>query len=101
MGYKLQHIGVYSIRKGAGTFGTSASTCAPSQQAVNLRCRWSSSGVQDSYLHYEAVGDQFVGVILNGLNVHSVEFGAPPQTFIFPRESANEQKKIVSYLLVR
>ena len=40
-GIKIEDIGVHSLRKGAASFVSSGSTCAPPQVATNIRAGWS------------------------------------------------------------
>ena len=54
----------HSFRKGAATFVASGRTAAPSSAAVTNRAGWSLPSVKDTYLRYEAAGDQYGGVLL-------------------------------------
>jgi len=72
---------VHSIRKGASSYVSGGSTCAPPQVATNLRAGWSMGGVQDTYLRYEAAGDQYVGRVVSGLPISSPKFSALPPQF--------------------
>ena len=49
-GINVLDIGVHSIRKGAATYVSSGSTCAPPQVATNIRAGWTMGPVQDTYL---------------------------------------------------
>ena len=49
-GLKPDDIGSHSGRKGAATYASSGSTCAPSSVAIHLRAGWARGGVQDTYL---------------------------------------------------
>ena len=44
--------------------------------------------IQDTYLRFEAAGDQYVGRVVSGLPLSSCEFGAMPPEF----ESEDECK---------
>ena len=79
-GVNVKNIGVHSIRKGAATFISSGNTCAPPQVATNIRTGWTMGAIQDTYLRYEAAGDQYVGRVASGLPLCSPKFAAlPPQ----------------------
>ena len=77
-GVNIEDIGVHSIRKGAASYVSSGSTCAPPQVATNIRARWSMGIIQDTYLHYEAAGDQYVGRVVSGLPLSSPKFAVLP-----------------------
>ena len=82
-GCSIEDIGVHSIGKGAATYISSGSTCAPPQVATNIRAGWSMGTIQDTYLRYEAAGDQYVGRVACGLPIHSAKFGVlPPEIII-------------------
>ena len=80
-GVEVQNIGVHSIRKGASSYVSGGSTCAPPQVATNIRAGWTMGGVQDTYLRYEAAGDQYVGRVVSGLPISSPKFAALPPQF--------------------
>ena len=83
LGGELEFLGVHSIRKGAATYASSGSTCGPSGAAVNLWVGWTLGNVQDSYIKYEAGGDQYCGRVLSGLPVHSYKFAIIGPLFVF------------------
>ena len=79
-GIDVKDLGVHSFRKGAAGYISSGSTCAPPQVATNLRAGWTMGVIQDTYLKYEAAGDQYVGRVVSGLPVCSAKFAIlPPQ----------------------
>ena len=80
-GVDVADIGVHSIRKGASSYVSGGSTCAPPQVATNIRAGWTMGGVQDTYLRYEAAGDQYVGRVVSELPISSPKFAALPQRF--------------------
>lgn len=80
-GYVAEDIGSHSCRKGAATYVSSGTTLGPSTAAIAQRCGWSLSKVLDTYLLYEAAGDQFVGRMLAGLPILSHEFSTLPPHF--------------------
>ena len=66
MGQEPQYLGVHSIQKGAVTHTSSGSMAGPPSMAVNLQVGWTLGNVQDTYIWYEAAGDQYVGHVLSG-----------------------------------
>ena len=77
-GCEITGIGVHSIRKGAATYVSSGSTCAPPQVATNIRAGWTMGAIQDTYLRYESAGDQYVGRVASGLPLSSAQFAVLP-----------------------
>ena len=73
-GINVNDIGVHSIRKGAATYVSSGSTCAPPQVATNIRAGWTMGPIQDTYLRFESAGDQYVGRVVSGLPLSSSKF---------------------------
>lgn len=80
-GLNPENIGTHSMRKGAATFCSSGSTACPSSTSIHLRAGWSLGGVQNTYLRYEAAGDQYVGRVVSGLPLDSFEFSILPPHF--------------------
>lgn len=80
-GVSTDDIGVHSIRKGAASYVSSGSTCAPPQVATNIRAGWTMGVIQDTYLRYEAAGDQYVGRVVAGLPICSAKFAVMPPQF--------------------
>ena len=62
----------------------------PPQIATNLRAGWTMGGVQDTYLRYEAAGDQYVGRVVSGLPISSPKFAALPPQFDCCVKTADE-----------
>lgn len=81
LGVDPSNIGTHSLRKGAATFVTSGSTICPSSTATSLRAGWTMGKVEQTYLRYEAAGDQYVGRTVSGLPIDSEEFGILPPFF--------------------
>ena len=77
-GVNIEDIGVHSLRKGAASYVSSGSTCSPPQVATNIRAGWSMGIIQDTYLRYEAAGDQYVGRVVSGLPLSSPKFAVLP-----------------------
>ena len=87
MGQDVKYLGVHSICKGAATYASSGSTAGPSGAAVNLRVGWTLGQVQDTYIWYEAAGDQYVGRVLSGLPVNSYKFALLGPRFVLSFEN--------------
>ena len=51
--------------------------------SICLCVGWSIVPLKDTYIHYEKAGDQYVGRVINGLNVNVSEFGVSPPYFEF------------------
>jgi hypothetical protein len=73
--------GVHSFRKGTLTFLSSGSTAGPTSGAIHQRARWSQRKVNDTYILFERAGDQFIGRILAGLNIHQHIVAVLPPRF--------------------
>ena len=73
-GIMEDNVGTHSLRKEAATYCSSGSTACPSSTAVHLRAGWTLGGVQNTYLRYEAAGDQYVGRTVAGLPLESPLF---------------------------
>jgi hypothetical protein len=65
-------LGVHSFQKGSLTFLSSGSTAGPTSRAIHQRAGWSQVKV---------AGDQFIGPILAGLNIHQHTFAVLPPRF--------------------
>ena len=96
-GIKIEDIGVHSLRKGAASFVSSGSTCAPPQVATNIRARWSMGIIQDTYLRYEAAGDQYVGRVVCGLPLSSPKFAVLPCQVDCSVEESNKMVEAFSH----
>jgi len=94
MGQNINYLGVHSICKGAATYASSGSTAGPSGAAVNLRVGWTLGHVQDTYIWYEAAGDQYVGRVLCGLPVNLYKFALLGPCFVL--NSANDETLALS-----
>ena len=97
-GVDIDDIGVHSLSKGAASFVSSGATCAPPQVATNIRAGWSMGIIQDTYLRYEAAGDQYVGRGVAGLPLCS------PKIVVLPCEvdcNVEESNNMVSIFFFR
>ena len=73
-GVNIQDIGIHLLRKGTASYVSSGSTCATPKVATNIRAEWSMGIIQDTYLRYEAAGDQYVVRVFCGLPLASPKF---------------------------
>jgi hypothetical protein len=89
-GTSAESFGTHSFRKGASTFCSSGSTACPSGTSVHLRAGWALGGVQDTYLRYDAAGDQYVGRTVAGLPLDASEFAILPPFFPDRNESVKQ-----------
>ena len=81
LGLTAKDIGTHSVRKGAATFSSSGVVQGPSVTSICRRAGWTLPGVLDTYLRYEAAGDQFVGRTVTGLPCDRAEFALLPPFF--------------------
>ena len=72
----------HSIRKGAASYASSASTHGPSFPAIALRADWALGDVPARYFKYVAAMDRYLGRVLVGLDVNSPSFAALPPHFV-------------------
>jgi hypothetical protein len=80
-GLTCEDIAAHSTRKGGRSYCAGGSTNGPAFVTIMLRGGWSLEGIDKRYVRYERAGDQYVGRILSGLNVNSVEFAFLPPFF--------------------
>ena len=90
LGIDIDDIGTHSARKGAATHCSTGSTVSPPMASICLRAGWSMGPVKEKYIHYEKAGDQYVGRVVTGLNVNSVEFAVSPPYFNFPEANGTD-----------
>ena len=62
-------LGYQSVRKGAITIVDSGCTVSPPMASICLRACWGMGPIKDRYIHYEKVGDQFVGRYVTGISL--------------------------------
>lgn len=82
MGMDPDSIGVHSIHKGAATFVCNGTEATVSFAAVCQRAGWSMGDVKDRYIHHDAAGDNVVGRVVAGLNMHTEEFCSSAPLFV-------------------
>ena len=80
----------YGLRKGAAMFALSATTAAPSVPAIARRGEWSIGKVLDCYWHFNAVGDQYLGRVLAGLDPNSNTFDILPPHWNIQEPMSNQ-----------
>jgi hypothetical protein len=74
-------LGVQSFCKGALTFLSYGSTAGPTSGAIHQREGCSQGKVNSAYILFEPMGDQFIGPIIAGLNMHQHIFAVVPTRF--------------------
>jgi len=89
----IKFLGIYSIRKGAGTFATSGSIGGPSMVSVGCRMQH-DTGTQKFYLKYEFAGDQFVGRVVAGFPLNDCSFDTLPPEFAHPPSNLNDHLRL-------
>ncbi len=72
-------LGVHSIRKGSATSALSGTTAGPDHS--NVMRRAGHPGSEERYLQESSGGDQYLGRLAAGLDVHSPEFVILPPHF--------------------
>jgi hypothetical protein len=71
-------LGVHSFRKGALAFLSSSSTAGPISGATHQGAGWSHGKVNNTYILFERADEQFIGLIIAGLNIHQHPFTVLP-----------------------
>ena len=69
-GVNIEDIGVHLLRKGVASYVLLGSTCSPPQVATNIKAGWLMGIIQDTYLRYEAAGDQYTGRVVWAHHCH-------------------------------
>lgn len=82
-------LGVHSIRKGSATSALAGSTAGPVHCCVMRRAGWKYPGSEDRYLQEGPGGDQYLGRLAAGLDVHSPDFVILPPHFA-PADVSND-----------
>ncbi len=83
MGIQDGDLGSHSSHKGTCSYASSGSTVSPAIVSVCLQAMWSMGTVKECYLCYEKSGDQYLGLVVIGLNCNSYLFAASPPYFGF------------------
>ena len=81
LGISPGDLGSHSARKGAASHACSGTTVSPPMVSICLRAMWSMGHVKERYLQYEKAGDQYLGRVVAGLDVNSVNFAVSPPYF--------------------
>ena len=68
LGFEKRTLGSHSVRKGSITIFASGCTVSPPMAYICLKDFWSVVPIKDRYIHYEKVGDQFVGSSFTGIS---------------------------------
>jgi hypothetical protein len=75
---RLSHFSAHGIRKGSGSYASSATTSPPSFVAVAARGEWSIGKVLDVYFKFAMGGDQYLGRLLAFLDPKDDSFSTLP-----------------------
>ena len=86
---------MHSLRKGTASYVSSGSTRGQPQGATNIRAGWMMGQIQDTYLRFEAAGDQYVVHVVSGLPICSPKFAVLPPQFDCCVIESDEITKIV------
>jgi len=78
LGISPGDLGSHSARKGASSHACSGSTVSPPMVSICLRTMWSMGHVKERYLQYEKAGNQYLGHVVCGLDVNTVDFAVSP-----------------------
>ena len=82
MGQDVRHVSIHSICKGAALYVSLGRMVGLSGAVVNLQVGWMLGHVQDTYIWYEAAGDQYVSHMLLGLLVNLYKFALVDPHFV-------------------
>eukprot|EP00957_Ditylum_brightwellii_P047499 3607444-Ditylum_brightwellii.AAC.1 len=83
MDYDLEDIGTHSTCKGTTTYASSGTTASPGGISIGIQRKWIMGKVQDIYMLYKKVGDQYTERLLIGLPVMSHLFAASHPQFTY------------------
>ena len=78
------HFNAYGLRKGAASYASSGTTCAPSLSSIAHRGDWSMGSVFDIYWRFLPVGDHYLGQILSGKDPMKPSFKTLPPHWKMP-----------------
>jgi len=81
---RLSHFNAHGIRKGSGSYASSATTNPPSFVAVAARGEWSIGKILDVYFKFAMGGDQYLGRLLAFLDPKDESFSTLPPHWIDP-----------------
>ena len=89
-GIDISDIGTHSSRKGSVTHCITGSTIHLTIVSTCLRFGWIMGPMKETYIHYKKYGDQYVGIVVTGLNATSIEVYVSPPYFKFPEADESE-----------
>ena len=81
LGLDVEDLGSHSVRKGAYSLAVTGSTVSPPIIYIFLCACWILGAVNERYLHYKKVGNNFLGRTVSGLDILSPEFFISPACF--------------------
>ena len=77
----LKNLGSHSVRKGVCSLASAGTTVSLPMVSICLQALWSMGSVKERYLQYEMAGNQYLGSVVNGLDVNDVSFAVSPPYF--------------------
>ena len=90
------HANSHGLRKGAGTYATSGTTCPPPISSVAGRGEWSMGRVFDVYWTFCMIGDFYLGKLLAGFDPNSSSFACFPPHFVVEIENKDVKEDLES-----
>ena len=94
LGLEKGMLGAHSIRNGAITIVANGCTVSPPMDSISLRDGWSMGKIKDLYIHYDKVGDQFVGRCVTGISSLNKDFGMSPMHWDWTEPPSNLKCKM-------
>eukprot|EP00960_Hanusia_phi_P031789 749481-Hanusia_phi.AAC.23 len=81
LGLQPKDIGTHSVRLGAASYCSSASTFGPPPSSIQERAGMGNNSLSEGELKFEAAGDCFVGRTVAGLPLQQADFALLPPHF--------------------
>ena len=94
---RMSRMNDHGLRKGAGVYGSSATTLPPSFVSVAARGEWSIGKILDVYFKFGCGGDQYLGRILAFLNPTKPSFATLPPHWKDPSHASIKRGIKVSF----
>ena len=90
------HANSHGLRKGAGTYVTSGTTCHPPISSVTGRGEWSMGRLFDIYWTFRMIGDFYLDKLLAGYDPNSSKFASFPTHFVVGIENIHVKEALES-----
>jgi hypothetical protein len=98
LGIRPGNLGLHSARKGACSFAAAGSIVCPPMVSICLWAMWSMGSEKERYLQFEKAGDQYLGLVVSGLDVNDVSFAISPPNFECCDNDNDVREKILTLL---